>query len=173
LENLFLLAKWTDLPTIAAFEHPFDRNGMLPERLENAFPAHGQRFTKRTYNCCLEPTILEAIKALPGRQIAVVGAETDVCVLQSTLGLLTLGYEVFLLEDCLYTSEPQPRPALERMYRAGAIPSTFKSFAYELAVSVDHKPWMDTWIEREREYAKPFPDGFREPALLPLWEPKI
>lgn len=172
-ENLFLLADWMDLPTIAVFEHPVDRNGMFPERLEKVFPARGQRFTKRTYNCCLEPTILEAIKALPGRQIAVVGAETDVCILQSTLGLLKLGYEVFLLEDCLYTSEPQPRPALDRMYRAGAIPSTFKSLAYELAVSVDHTPWMDTWIDRDRTYAKPFPDGFQEPELLPPWEPKL
>jgi hypothetical protein len=172
LENLFRLADWMELPTIATFEHPVDRNGMLPERLEGLFPAHGERFTKRTYNCCLEPTILEAIKALPGRQIAVAGAETDVCIMQSVLGLLKMGYQVFLIEDCLYTTEPQPRPALDRMIRSGAIPSTFKSFAYELAVSVDHTPWLDTWIERDRPYAKPWPKDFGEPELYPAWEPR-
>jgi nicotinamidase-related amidase len=173
LENLIRLADWLDLPLIATFEHPVERNGMFPERLEKVYPERGLRFTKRTYNCCLEPTILAAIKALPGNQIAVAGAETDVCIMQSVLGLLNHGCQVFLLEDCLYTTEPQPRPALDRMYRAGAIPSTFKSFAYELAVSVDHSPWLDTWIERERSYAKPFPEDFEEPELLPPWEPKI
>lgn len=173
LENLFLLADWMDLPTIATFEHPVDRNGMFPERLEKVFPVEGQRFTKRTYNCCLEPTILGAIKKLTVEQIAIAGAETDVCIMQSTLGLLNMGYQVFLLEDCLYTTEPNPRPALNRMYQAGAIPSTFKSFAYELAVSVDHSPWLDTWIEKDRDYAKPFPKNFREPELLPAWGPKL
>ena len=48
------------------------------------------------------------------RQIAVAGAETDVCILQSTLGLLEAGYEVFLLEDCLSTTEASPGPALRR-----------------------------------------------------------
>jgi hypothetical protein len=173
LENLLRLADWMELPVIATFEHPVDRNGMFPERLEGLFPARGRRFTKRTYNCCLEPTILEAIKALPGKQIAVAGAETDVCIMQTVLGLLKLGYQIFLLEDCLYTTEPQPRPALDRMYRAGAVPITFKSFAYELAVSVDHSPWLDTWIERDRPYAKPFPEEFGGPEMYPDWEPKL
>jgi hypothetical protein len=173
LENLIRLADWMELPLIATFEHPVERNGMFPERLEKVYPAQGQRFTKRTYNCCLEPTILAAIRALPGKQIAVAGAETDVCIMQTVLGLLRLGFQVFLLEDCLYTTEPQPRPALDRMYRSGAIPSTFKSFAYELAVSVDHSPWLDTWLERDRSYAKPFPEDFDEPELLPAWEPKL
>lgn len=173
LENLLRLSDWMELPIISTYEHPVDKNGTLPDRLEKVFPAHGQHFTKKTYNCCLEPTIREAIKALPGKQIAVAGAETDVCIMQSTLGLLGMGYQVFLLEDCLYTTEPCPRPALDRMYRSGAIPSTFKSFAYELAVSVDHTPWLETWIERDRGYAKPFPDNFGEPELYPPWEPKL
>jgi hypothetical protein len=99
--------------------------------------------------------------------------ETDVCIMQPVLGLLNLGYQVFVLEDCSYTTEPQPRPALDRMYRAGAIPSTFESFAYELVVSVDHTPWLDTWLEWDRPYAKPFPQDFEEPELLLAWEPKL
>lgn len=173
LENLIRFADWMELPLIATFEHPVDKNGMFPERLENVYPSRGQRFVKHTYNCCLEPIILDAIRVLPGKQIAVAGAETDVCIMQSVLGLLGLGYHVFVLEDCLYTTEPQPRPALDRMYRSGAIPSTFKSFAYELTVSVDHTPWLETWIEPDGSPARPFPKDFVEPELLPVWEPKL
>lgn len=173
LENLLMLTEWMALPVIATFEHPIEKNGLLPKRLEDQFPVHGQSYTKRTYNCCLEPTILAAIKSAPGDQIAVAGAETDVCVMQSVLGLLKLGYKVFLLEDCLYTSEPNPRPALDRMYRAGAIPSTFKSLAYELVVSVDHTPWLKTWIDKDVSFSKPFPKDFKEPEFYPAWEPKL
>ncbi len=47
------------------------------------------------------------------------------------------------------------------------------SLAYELVVSVDHTPWLETWIEKDRPYAKPFPGDFVEPELYPNWEPKM
>jgi nicotinamidase-related amidase len=172
LEHLLMLAGWLELPVIATFEHPLAQNGELPDRLEGVFPAHGGRFTKRTYDCCLEPPIWEAIQALPVGQLAVAGAETDVCVLQSVLALLTANYQVFLLEDCLFTTEPHPGPALRRMVAAGAVPSTFKSFAYELTRSVEHTPWLDTWLGRGAAGAKPFPAGFREPESFPEWHPR-
>jgi nicotinamidase-related amidase len=173
IEHLLKLADWMELPLIATFEHPVEKHGQLPDRLEEAFPVAGKRFTKRTYNCCLELTIREAIEALPVQQFAVAGAETDVCILQSVLGLLDMGYQVVLLEDCLFTTEPHPGPAMRRMYQAGAIPSTFKSLAYELAGSVDHTPWLETWIEKERDYSKPFYEDFGPLETFPQWEPKI
>ena len=173
IEHLLLLADWMQLPLIATFEHPVGAHGQLPERLEAVFPSHGKRFTKRTYNCCLEPTIRETIKSFRVRQFAVAGAETDVCVLQSVLGLLGMGYSVYLLEDCLFTTERHPAPAIRRMYQAGAVPCTFKSLAYELVESVDHTPWLKTWIEKERDYAKPFPEAFGRIESFPDWDPKM
>jgi hypothetical protein len=169
LEHLLMLADWMQLPTIATFEHPVDRKGLMPEKLEIVFPSHGQRFIKHTYNCCSEPEILAAIKQLPIQQIAVAGAETDVCVLQSVLGLLRLDYQVFLLEDCLFTSEAHPRPALDRMYQAGAIPSSYKTFAYELTLSVDNSPWSIGW--KNKDQVRVLPDHFLRPEKLPQWEP--
>jgi nicotinamidase-related amidase len=173
LEQLLLLADWFDLPVLATFEHPVDRNGRLPPRLARAFPAAGQQFVKRTYDCCREPAIREALERLPVAQIAVAGAETDVCVLQSVLGLLRMARQVFLLEDCLFTTEPNPGPALRRMIGAGALPTTFKALAYELTASVDHTPWLETWIDRDRPDAKPLSPLFRDPESLPPWRPAL
>lgn len=174
LEHLLMLAGGLDLPLIATFEHPVAENGELPDRLEVVFPRGGQRFTKKTYDSTLEWTISQAIKGQTVSQWAVAGAETDVCVMQSVLGLLRMGYQVFLLEDCLFTTEPQPAPALRRMYSAGAIPTTLKSMAYELVRSVERTPWYpEGWIERDRSYAKPFPEGFTHPEEWPPWEPKL
>jgi len=168
IEQLLLLATWLELPLIATFEHPLERKGTLPERLEQLFPDHGQRLVKRTYDCCAEPSIREAIEALEVQQFAVCGAETDVCVLQSVLGLLKMGYQVFLLEDCLFTSEPNPQPAIQRMSQAGAIPCTYKTLAYELARSVDQTPWLETGAA----VAQGFPERFRSPEELPPWDVK-
>lgn len=171
-EHLLLLAGWLDLPVIATFEDPVARHGELPGRLEAVFPAAGQRFTKRTYNLTLESTIRQAIQRLPVRQFAVAGAETDVCILQSVLGLLRMGYEVFLLEDCLFTTEAHPGPALRRMAAAGAIPTTLKSLAYELVVSTQQTPWYpEGWIDAGSAYARPFPAQFVVPEAWPPWEP--
>ena len=149
---------------LATFEHPVDKKGTLPARLERVFPVHGQRLTKHTFDCCREPPIRETIQKTTSKQLVVAGAETDVCVLQSVIGLLKLGLEIFLLEDCVFTTEPDPRPALERMYRAGAIPCTFKSLYYELMVGVGEASQFD----RKRL----LPSDFMCPEALPPRCPK-
>lgn len=176
-EHLLMLSDWMDLPLVATFEKPIAQNGELPERLEAVFPAEGQRFEKNYFGCMTEPKIASAIKELPIKQIAVAGAETDVCVMQSVLGLLQAGYQVFLLEDCLFTSESQPAPALRRMYQAGAIPCTLKTMAYELSKCVDETPYSpEAWEMKELKKhpdTKPFPKNFIPPEKWPVWIPKL
>jgi nicotinamidase-related amidase len=169
LEHLLMLADHYDLPTLATFEHPIERKGWLPERLEPVFPEHGQSFVKHTYNLCREPEIRAALEALDARQLIVAGTETDVCVLHSVLGLLELGYQIFLLEDCVFSSEPHCGPALRRMYQAGVIPSSYKTLHFELKVTVDVGALHETWNQRQGE-AGP---RFVHPKDLPYWEPDL
>lgn len=136
VEHLLGLAVAYDLPVIATFEHPVERKGWLAERLERWMPGSARRLTKQTFDCTAEPEIRAAIGALGVRQFAVAGGETDVCVLQSVLGVLGMGYEVFLLEDALFSEEPNVGAALRRMEGAGAVPSTVKTLHYELRRSV-------------------------------------
>ncbi|MCP4623668.1 MAG: isochorismatase family protein [bacterium] len=174
LEHLLKLSDWMDLPLVATLEKPISENGQLPERLQAVFPAKGQQFVKNYFGCMTEPDIVAAIEELPIKQIAVAGAETDVCVMQSVLGLLQMGYQVFLLEDCLFTSEREPAPALRRMYQAGAIPCTLKTMAYELVRCVDDVPWYpEAWELKDHPDAKPFPKNFTPPEEWPAWEPKL
>jgi len=174
LEHLLMLADWMELPLIATFEKPLSEKGELPDRLEAVFPAKGQRYTKNYFGCTSESDIRAAIKQLPGQQIAVAGAETDVCIMQSVLGLLQMGYQIFLLEDCIFTSEPQPGPALRRMYQAGAIPCTLKSMVYELVKCVDNVVWYpEAWTKKEHPDTRPFPEKFIPPEEWPAWEPKV
>src|SRR5215216_4742785 len=101
LEFLFALATVYEVPLLATFEQPIETKGWLLERLEPFFPAHGQRHTKQTFNCCGEPSITDAIGGLGRGQIAVAGGETDVCVLRRSVAA-----------PCAELVFPQHRPAM-------------------------------------------------------------
>ena len=160
LEQLLIISEWFNLPVLATLEEPVERKGRLPERLQKLFPERGQIFTKQTYNLCGEKEIEASLSDLDRKQLAVVGGETDVCILQSVLGMLSRDYEVFLLEDCLYSSEPFVSPAVQRMYNAGAIPCTYKSLFYELCATEDSARW-------DEEQKKAIANGFVLVESLP------
>jgi isochorismatase family protein len=163
LERLLGLANWLEVPAVVTLERPVEKKGALLERLALALAPGTPQLQKSTFDATGDGAILDALAALGRRTVAVAGAETDVCVLFSVLGLLRNGYRVLLLEDCLFTSEPDPGAALARMRAAGAVPCTFKTLAYELTSTVDRSAWPATWTERLAAH----PDRFAPPEDLP------
>lgn len=160
LEQLLVVAEWFALPVVATLEEPVAEKGDLHERLRRVFPGSGRTFCKHCFDLCAEADIEAALTDLGRDQFALAGGETDVCVLQSALGLRSRDRQVFLLEDCLFSSEVHPRPALERMHQAGAVPCTYKTFYYELLGTVDAERW-----QRERQAA--LDKGFVDAESLP------
>ncbi|CAN5788749.1 hydrolase [soil metagenome] len=165
IQHLIGLAVAYDLPIAATFEQPVEKKGWLPAKLDAIFPQSGLRMTKNTFNCCGEMAIVSALQSMSRSQFAIAGGETDVCVLQSVLGLIQNGYQVFLLVDCLFSEEPNTGPAIRRMERAGAIPSTVKTLAYELRLSVE-RPAEKTILGAIADPSIPVGD----PEELPPWQ---
>ena len=160
LEQLLIICEWFELPVLATFEEPVAEKGLLHERLEPHLPTTAATFTKSCYGIASEPEIVSGLEQLGRPRLAVAGSETDVCVLQSVLGLIELGYEVVLLEDCLFSSESHTDPALIRMRQAGAIPCTYKMLFYELLRTDDPLAWPDQQARAARR-------GFVAPESLP------
>jgi len=142
LEQLLIVAEWFAVPVLATCERPIERKQQLPQRLQRLFPENGLSLTKFTYDLCAEPEIDAALRGLRRTQFAVAGGETDVCALQSVLGLRRRGWDVFLLEDCLYSRETDVSAAIRRMHQAGAISSTYKTLFYELCRTDDPERWQ-------------------------------
>jgi nicotinamidase-related amidase len=166
LEGLLAMAGCLRLPLVATFERP-EKNGWLPPELESVWPSHGLRFVKQTFDCCGEPEVAAALAGTARRQLRVAGGETDVCVLQSVLSLLERGYVVFLLEECLFSSEPHTAPAVARMRAAGAVPCTLKAAYYELVRSV---AVLDDSAAADPGWAALL-ERLLEPEALPEWQP--
>ena len=72
---------------------------------------------------------------LPGgerRQFVVCGTETHVCVLQTVLGLLAAGREVFVVDEAVGSRRPRDKAlSLARMERAGAVIVSREMVAFE------------------------------------------
>ena len=76
--------------------------------------------------------ILGHLNGLKRKQAVVAGSETDVCVLQSCLGLMESGYQVFLVEDLVFSSSPDVGAAVRRLRDRGVTVLTYKTLFHEL-----------------------------------------
>lgn len=99
--------------------------------LVRLFPRMTCFFTKISYGLTLDTRINEALKEIRGSEFIITGSEIYVCVLESTIGLIEMGSEVYLLVDCLFTAAPDPILAMRRLCQLRTLSTTLRSMAYE------------------------------------------
>jgi len=151
--NTMGLAKmlaYFQLPTLATAERPLDKKGAVPESIARYLDKNdaAEIFEKDFFDLTKHKDITGYLRSLKRKQMIVAGCETDVCVLQSVLGLIELGYEVFLVEDLLFSSSKDVSAAFDRMKDAGAIRLSLKTLYYELLEAVDSSPQRKKVIEK-------------------------
>ena len=77
---------------------------------------------KTAFSAAAEPAIAAAVARTGRRRILVCGMEAHVCVLQSALGFLAIGYDVVAVADAVGSRRPESRQlGLERMRGAGVV----------------------------------------------------
>lgn len=123
------------IPVVVTLERPVVQKGRLPDSIARHLRL-AKIFEKDYFDLCKEAKIRRHLARLKKKQAIVAGCETDVCVLQSCLGLLGRGFEVFVVEDLLFSSTPDVESAMARMKAEGAVFLTFKTLFYELVESV-------------------------------------
>ena len=125
------------IPIIVTLERPVGKKGALPQEIGKHLSGLSATFEKDFFDLCKEKKIKGYLGRLKKQQVIVAGCETDVCVLQSCLGLLSLGYEVYVVEELLFSSSRNVDSAIVRMKAEGAIFLTYKSLYHELVESVE------------------------------------
>ena len=131
---LIRLARDLDVPVIATEEEP-ERNGATDPRIE--LPPGAPVFTKPTFGLAGTPEILDAVLATRRPVAVLVGAETDVCVYQSAVGLLDAGRRVLAVEDATFAPGEMHERGLARLRDAGASLTHCKALAYEWVRTVE------------------------------------
>lgn len=88
---------------------------------------------KFSFSCAGETEIMNQIKASKRSQILVCGIEAHICVYQTCLDLLSSGYEVHLVSDCVASRTAQNHElALRRLEREGVKVTGVEMALFEL-----------------------------------------
>ena len=142
-QHLARLLGYFKIPVVVTLEKPVDQKGSLPQEVKQHLGPLATTFEKNFFDLSREDPIKSHLAQLGKKQAIVAGCETDVCVLQSCLGLLGLGYEVFVVENLVFSSSRNADAAIARMKAEGATFLTYKSLFYELVGSVDAQTALD------------------------------
>jgi nicotinamidase-related amidase len=159
--NFARLLGYFRVPIVVTLERPVDRKGSCPKEINKHLGNLAALFEKDFFDLTKDMKIRDHLEHLNRKQVVLAGCETDVCVLQSCLGLLGLGYEVYAVEELLFSSSRNVASAIARMQAAGAVLLTYKSLYYELLESVGG----GGHAEKMRKAFGPFPDDLPDSAV--------
>jgi nicotinamidase-related amidase len=133
---LVAVARRLGIPVIVTEEEP-DVHGPTDERIASQLPDGARAFRKPTFGLAGTPEVLAAVQET-GRRVAVlVGAETDVCVAQSAIGLRAAGFTCVLVEDATFSPGELHERGLARAADAGVSRNHTKGVTYEWLRTVD------------------------------------
>ena len=92
----------------------------------------------------LTEEVKQALHKTQLTQVILLGIETHVCILQTTLDLLQDGKDVFLVVDAISSSRALDRSvALQRLHKEGAVITTAESVVLEMIKSKDHAKFKE------------------------------
>jgi|GEM_PF-2895692 len=117
IQQIFRIAQDRQLPFFITYEASDDNDFSHPKDL--VLPDNHQKFIKTTFAATDQMNFRQSLLNSGITRFALFGSETDVCILQTALGLRKLGFEVLLVQDAIFSSEPNISPALRRLQRAG------------------------------------------------------
>lgn len=115
------LGTQSGVPFFITFEDSMSGDHALHAPLVPLVPPQAGNYIKTTFAATGLGTFANAVTSANVSHLVVLGAETDVCVMQTVLGLRSMGKGVILERDGVLSSETNPSPALRRMQQAGVV----------------------------------------------------
>jgi nicotinamidase-related amidase len=124
-------AKLLGVPILVTEQYPQGIGHTIPV-LRDALPKDVQAIQKMTMSCAAEPVFVDAMREISRAQVVVAGIEAQACVNQTVHELIAADYETHLVIDAVSARFKRDYDvAVERMVRAGAVPTTVESVLLE------------------------------------------
>jgi nicotinamidase-related amidase len=96
--------------------------------------------SKESFSCWKNQDFMKAVMAQDRKQLIVTGIETHVCVYQTVMDLLKVGYEVYVVADAVSSrSSANKIYGIERMRNAGAAIISTEMVLFELLQTAAHE----------------------------------
>lgn len=124
-------AKVLGLPIIWLEQNP---EGLGPTVPEVAGLLDGVRpISKFCFSCCGSDGFMQALRESKRKQVLVTGIETHVCVYQTSVDLLGMGYEVQAVADAVSSrTQENRRIGLDRIQQAGGSVTSTEMALFEM-----------------------------------------
>jgi len=88
---------------------------------------------KDSFSCCAEEKFISAVKAINRKQILITGIEAHVCVYQTAMDLLAMGYEVQVAADAVSSRTARNREiGIRKLTDSGAVLTSVEMALFEL-----------------------------------------
>jgi hypothetical protein len=128
-------ARLLDLPVQATEQYPKGLGPTVPD-LARRLP---QRPDKTAFSCCAVPSVVETFRRAARPKVVLAGIEAHVCVLNTALDLLALGFRVYVAADAVASRQAVDRKfALRRLEQAGAVLTTAEACVFEWVGGAGH-----------------------------------
>ena len=132
IENNRKLIKGTNVLGIPVLVTEQNRLGTTISELADLLPGF-QAITKDSFSCCTEEKFMTAVKALHRKQLLISGIEVHVCVYQTAMDLMAMGYEVHLAADAVSSRTAGNREiGIQKLIQSGAILTSTEMALFEL-----------------------------------------
>jgi nicotinamidase-related amidase len=131
--RLLHLAKALELKTLVTTQYRKGLGGIVPA-IQEMLGELGS-LDKICFGCLGDDPFRVALAQTlpPGGTLLLAGVESHICVMQTALGALNLGYNVHVVSDAIGSRSPANRAlGIDRMRDAGAIISSTEMAIYEL-----------------------------------------
>ena len=124
-------AQVLDVPIILTEQYPAGLGPTLPE-IARLLPDI-KPVDKFCFSCCDEERFCRELESRHRQQGLVAGIEAHICVYQTAMDLLGLGYQVQVVVDCISSREPEDKEVcLTRMSQDGISLTTVEMALFEL-----------------------------------------
>jgi nicotinamidase-related amidase len=119
------------IPILWAEQNPQGLGPTIPEIadiLSNIKP-----ISKMSFSCCQNNRFVQALKALNRKQVLIAGIEAHVCVYQTAVDLVDLGYEVQVVTDAVSSRNMENKEiGLQKMRASGVSLTSLETALFEL-----------------------------------------
>ncbi len=124
-----------EIPTIWVEQLPEKLGATIPEvaTLMGELMPDVKAIPKKSFSCCGNEKFIEQLKTINRKQILVVGIEAHICVYQTSLDLLSKGYDVQVVTDCVSSRKRENKEVgIRRIVQAGGAETTTEMIIFEL-----------------------------------------
>jgi nicotinamidase-related amidase len=130
LDFVIKVATRLGIPSFVTVEEPVKHGPTLPSLLASLAPGTIEH-TKMSFSITDDEEIRAALLAQPRRTAVLIGLETDVCVMQSAVGLAQLGFRPIVVADATASPTPEHAFGLDRVRSFGFEVVRIKGLVYE------------------------------------------